>query len=270
MATRRGQPRSNAMTASLATFLVSDSFSAGQTVTLGEEEAHHIRVRRLELGEEVGVLDGRGLRGTGVLVRLAKRHAAVTIERVASSDPPPAVHLMLPVADRERMLWLAEKATELGLTSWRPVLWKRSRSVNPRGEGPMFKQKVGARMAGALEQSRGAWLPVVYPDATLERAITATPDGLRFVLDIRGEPIAAMVEGSLEPVRAGGSVRLRPVTIAVGPEGGIEESELDALREAAFREVSIGATILRFETAAIASLAVIRSALATLWDGIAT
>ena len=248
----------------LPTFVTSDPFSVGQTVTLGEDEAQHIRVRRLELGQEVGLLDGRGTQGGGVLVRLAKRYAAVTVRSVTTSEPPPSVHLMLPVADRDRMLWLAEKATELGATSWRPVLWKRSRSVHPRGAGPMFKQKIAARMAGALEQSRGAWLPVAYPDATLERAITATPEGPRLVLDIRGEPIATLVANALESVREYGAGRLRPITIAVGPEGGIEEYELQALEQAGFREVSIGNTTLRFETAAVAALAVVRSALATL------
>ncbi|MFI5311669.1 MAG: RsmE family RNA methyltransferase [Gemmatimonadales bacterium] len=249
---------------SLPTFVTSDPFSIGQTVTLGEDEAHHIRVRRLELGEEVGLLDGRGSRGSGVLVRVAKRHAAVTVERIETSSPPPPVHLMLPVAERERMLWLAEKATELGATSWRPVLWKRSRSVNPRGEGPMFQQKVAARMAGALEQSRGAWLPVVYPDATLERAISATPEGPRIVLDIRGEPISCLMERTLATARTSGASPVGPVTIAVGPEGGCEESELAALVEAGFESAGIGSTILRFETAALAALAVVRSALATL------
>ena len=245
-------------------FVTADPFSPGQTITLGEDEAHHIRVRRLELGQQVGLLDGRGTCGTGVLVRLAKRHAAVTVESATTAEPPPSVHLMLPVADRDRMLWLAEKATELGATSWRPVLWKRSKSVHPRGDGPVFRQKVAARMAGALEQSRGAWLPVIYPSATLERAITATPEGPRLVLDLRGEPIATLVAQALESVREYGAGRLRPITLAVGPEGGIEEYELDALQRAGFRAVSIGNTTLRFETAAVAALAVVRSALATL------
>jgi 16S rRNA (uracil1498-N3)-methyltransferase len=248
----------------LPTFVTPEPFAIGQTITLGEDEAHHIRVMRLEVGTPVGLRDGHGIRGTGVLVRLARRHAAVTVEYAVTSEPPPAVHLMVPVADRDRMMWLAEKATELGATSWRPVLWKRSRSVSPRGEGPTFKQRVAARMTAALEQSRGAWLPVVYPDATPERAIAATPDGPRLVLDINGEPMATLVSAALEGVRQHGAGRLRPITIAVGPEGGLEQSERDDLDRAGFRAVSLGLSVLRFETAALAGLAVVRSALATL------
>ena len=74
---------------SLPTFVTPELFAAGQTITLGEREAHHIRVLRLNIGTQVGLRDGHGLRGSGTLVRLAKRHAAVTVEHAVASEPPP-------------------------------------------------------------------------------------------------------------------------------------------------------------------------------------
>ena len=248
----------------LATFVTTEPFASGETVTLGEDEARHIRVLRLEVGQHVGLLDGRGMRGRGALVRVAKRHAAVAVETISSVEPPPSVHLILPVADRDRMLWLAEKATELAATSWRPVLYKRSKSVSPRGEGPTFQQKVAARMAGALGQSHGAWLPAAYPDATVGRAIAATPEGPRLVLDMAGEPMGLLVSEAIANAREHGAGFLKPITIVVGPEGGLEDAELDDFVKAGFRPVSLGLTVLRFETAAVAALAVVRTALATL------
>ncbi len=248
----------------LSTFVTAEPFSVGETVTLGEDEAHHIRVLRLEPGIQVGLLDGRGTRGRGALVRVAKRHAAVAVETIATVEPPPSVHLILPVADRDRMLWLAEKATELAATSWRPVSFKRSKSVNPRGEGPTFQQKVAARMAGALGQSHGAWLPVPYPEATVERAIAAAPDGPKLVLDMAGEPIGLLMADAIANAREHGAGFLKPISIVVGPEGGMESSEIEQFKEAGFRAVSLGHTVLRFETAAVAALAVTRAALATL------
>lgn len=249
---------------STPTFVCTETFAVGHTVTLGEDEAHHIRVLRLEVGQRVRLLDGLGARGEGVLVRLAKRHAAVRVDTATTVEPAPAVHLLLPIADRDRMLWLAEKATELAATSWRPVMWKRSKSVSPRGEGPTFQQKVVARMASALEQSRGAWLPSVYPDATVERAIAATPDGPRLVLDASGEPIAELITEAVASAKEHGMGRLRPISLAVGPEGGLEPGELALLTGAGFRPVSLVHTNLRFETAAIAGLAIVRSALAAI------
>ena len=249
----------------LPTFVCAESFSTGQTVTLGEDAAHHIRVRRLERGHRVGLLDGRGTRGAGVLVRVAKRHAAVQVAEVSVSEAPAPVHLLLPIADRERMLWLAEKATELGVTSWRPVLWKRSRSVVPRGEGPTFQQKVAARMNGALEQSGGTWLPMLFPDATLDRAVSAAPPGVRLVLDAAAEPILTVMRAGV--AAAGASDGAPPaVTIAVGPEGGFEESEIEELVQGGFVRAALGDRILRFETAAVAAVAVVRAALDSMRD----
>ena len=240
----------------LPTFVVGDGFAAGQVVTLGEEEAHHMRVRRLDAGQRVGLLDGQGTRGEGVLLRIAKRNATVQVESAVVSGPMPAVHLMLPVADRDRMLWLAEKATELSATSWRPVLWKRSKSVNPRGEGTQFHQKIAARMTAALGQSGGAYLPVAYPDAAPDRAIAAAPEGVRVVCDGAGVPMARALDVAL---RAGSGIPA--ITLAVGPEGGFEDSELAELEAAGFVRVRMGGTILRFETAAVAALGIARAAL---------
>lgn len=245
---------------SLPTFVTDDPFDAPGTLTLGEDAAHHMRVRRLETGVRVGLLDGAGTRGEGVLTQLAKRHAVVSVETAEQVEAAPAVHLLLPVADKERMLWLAEKATELELASWRPVLYRRSRNVNPRGEGPTFQQKVRGRMAGALEQSRGAWLPVVFPEATLEHAVAARPAGAAFVLEQGGLPLFTALTPLLAQARQRGA-GAPAVTLAVGPEGGFEEPELEALRNGGFVPAALGRSILRFETAAVAGLAAARAML---------
>jgi 16S rRNA (uracil1498-N3)-methyltransferase len=149
------------------------------------------------------------------------------------------------------MLWLAEKATELGVASWQAVRFHRSHSVSPRGEGPAFAAKVRARMVSALEQSGGAWLPTVLADVDVE-SIRAESDTVHLVLDASGPPIVNVVG---ERSGDGGSV------ILVGPEGGIEGTELAALTAAGWRVASLGATTLRFETAGIAAIAVLRATL---------
>jgi len=234
--------------AALAAFFCQDPMAAGHTVVLGEGEVQHARVRRIGIGERVRLVDGAGAVATGTVVRLTKAQASIDIEAVDRVEPGPVIHLMLPVADRERMLWLAEKATELAIFSWRPVMWKRSRSVSPRGEGVTFQAKVRTRMLSALTQSGGAWLPVLYPDATPDRAIASAPSGARWLLDSEGEPAPNV------PVTA-------PITIAVGPEGGVEREERTLLTGAGFVPVRIAPLTLRFETAAIAGLAIARAAL---------
>lgn len=230
----------------VATFFAPDALVAGALATLGEDAAHHMRVRRLDAGETIALRDGVGGIASARLVRLAKSHAVVELGEVSRTQPSPAVHLLPPVADRERMLWLAEKATELGVASWRPVLWRRSRSVGPRGEGAGFQAKVRARMIAALVQSEGAWLPEIHPDALLDRAVRALPDGTRLVLDPDGEPMDALAPSV-------------PICVAVGPEGGIEPAERAELEAVGFHRVRLPGNILRFETAAIVGAALARA-----------
>ena len=220
---------------------------------LDEQAAHHARVRRLGSGDQVVITDGRGRRGTGRVAAVAKRDLTVTIDAVELVPAPPPINLFLPVADRDRMLWLAEKATELQLTTWAPVLYHRSKSVVPRGEGAGFDRKVRARMIGALEQSGGAWLPVVRDVGDLS---TVQPgDGSALVLERGGLQLNASVAFT------------SPVTLVVGPEGGFEADELGMLRDNGWTTASLGDVTLRFETAAMAAVAVVRSAIERVRGG---
>ena len=232
----------------VATFFSSDPLVAGGTVTLSEDAAHHIRVARVAVGECIALRDGAGKAAVGTLVKVSRSSALVDVIDTSDIARPAPIHLLAPVADKDRMLWLAEKVTELGVTSWRPLLWRRSRSVSPRGEGSMFQGKVRARMTSALIQSGGGWLPDIFPEATIERAVAAAPLGTRLLLAKDGEPMI-------------GVPMTTPVTIALGPEGGMEPAERDAFIGAAFLPVRLGESTLRFETAGVAAVAIAAASL---------
>ena len=232
----------------VATFFSADSLTVGATITLSEEAAHHIRVARVGIGECIALRNGAGKAAVGTLVKVSKSSALVDISETSELSRPAPIHLLAPVADRERMLWLAEKVTELAVTSWRPVMWRRSKSVSPRGEGPTFQAKVRARMTSALIQSGGCWLPDIFPELTVERAVAAAPLGTRLLLSKDGEPIVGV------PMRT-------PITIALGPEGGMEQAERDIFIGAAFLPVKLGDSTLRFETAGVAAVAIAAASL---------
>ena len=227
----------------VATFFAAEPLVVGGTVTLSDEAAHHIRVARVAVGDCIALRDGAGRAALGTLVKVSRSSALVDVSETSEIPRPAMIHLLAPVADRERMLWLAEKVVELGVTSWRPVIWRRSKSVSPRGEGPTFQAKVLARMTSALIQSGGGWLPDMFPEATVERAISAAPLGTRLLLTQDGEPIAGV------PMHV-------PITIALGPEGGMEPAERDLFIGAAFLPVKLGSSTLRFETAGMAAVAI--------------
>lgn len=235
--------------AAIATFFAGDEpLRSGAMLSLGEHVARHVRALRQSPGHEIRLTDGAGRRASGTLVRVAGDAVTVQLREIEELAPLPPVHLLVPIGDKERMLWLAEKATEMGIATWRPVLWRRSRSVRPRGEGPTFALKSRARMISALEQSGGAHLPLAHPEAPPDRAIAALPPGSRIILDPSAEPLL-------------GAPLAAPVSIALGPEGGLEDAELDLLDRAQFVRASLGPNILRFETAALAAVAVVRAAL---------
>jgi 16S rRNA (uracil1498-N3)-methyltransferase len=222
----------------------------GAVVELGEAPARHAMVKRLSAGDPVRLSSGDGRRASGIILDVAKRHLRIEIAPDSMETVPasPYVELWAPVGDRERMLLLAEKAVELGLSAWRPIVYRRSRSVSPRGEGEAFRDKLRLRMIGALEQSGGAWLPELHAEMELEDAFSTASGTSRILLDVGGTPLIALRD-----------VVRPPVAIALGPEGGLEPDERDRFAAAGWRPASIGANVLRFETAGIAALALVRS-----------
>lgn len=222
-----------------------------ELLALGEHQlpdvADHARARRLVSGDEVRVTDGAGHLAYGRVTALSKRAMGVVIESVEDVAAPSRLDVVVPIADKDRMLLAAEKCTELQVTGWHPTFFARSRSVSGRGDGDRFHERLRARMIAALEQSGSAWLPVIHPDRAAAEVWRALDDvQTRLLLDVDGE---GMSSAALNV----------SVALAVGPEGGLDDAERDAAHRAGWRSTSIAATILRFETAVIAAVAVTRA-----------
>jgi 16S rRNA (uracil1498-N3)-methyltransferase len=221
-------------------------------VELDEAASHHASVKRLKTGDPVRLTGGDGRRASGAIAELDRRRCVVALDGHVEEVPAPSpIELWAPIGDRERMLLLGEKATELGLSTWRSVSYRRSRSVSPRGEGTAFTEKLRLRMISALEQSGGAWLPAVAPEVPLETALATAltaSDGVRLLLDPAGDPVASLLPSSAAHL-----------VVALGPEGGLDADERDAFAAAGWRSASLGGNVLRFETAAIAALAIARA-----------
>jgi 16S rRNA (uracil1498-N3)-methyltransferase len=231
--------------APIATFHAPDLSGTGE-LSLGGPAAHHASVRRLSVGDGVRVTSGCGLTGEGAIRKIGKGDVIIDVTAVQEVPALPLLEVLAPVADRERMLWLAEKCAELAVTVWQPVIFARSRSVSPRGEGEAFATKVRARMIAALEQSAGAWLPEVRREMPLREAAARVAAPTRLLLDAAGAPLDG---------RAGRN----GAAIAFGPEGGLEADERTLLADNGWRTAALALTTLRFETAGIAAVAILRA-----------
>ena len=238
----------------VSTFYLEGALEPGATAELAEAAAHHARVKRLGVGDAIRLGNGAGRLADGTITRVGRASVAVSVGTVHDVAPPTPLALYAPVGDRERMLWLAEKATELAITEWHPVMFQRSRSVSPRGEGEAFAAKVRARMISALEQSDGGWLPTMFREIDVREAAVVQGTHARYLLDAGG--------GRFDP-----SPGARGAAVILGPEGGMEPAEREMLIAGGWRPAALAATILRFETAGIAALAIVRAAHTPLAEG---
>ena len=223
-----------------------------ERVVLAEGASHHASVKRLAVGDPVRLTNGAGRRAHGTIALIGKQRLEVDCNHASLElvPAPPHVALWAPVGDRDRMLMLAEKAVELGASSWRSMVYRRSRSVAPRGEGAAFGERLRSRMIAALEQSGGAWLPAIEPEASSLDAIATGIHGHAILLDTFGAPMVDVLAEVHEPV-----------VMACGPEGGLEPAERAAFAEKGWRAASLGPNVLRFETAGIAGLTLARALL---------
>jgi 16S rRNA (uracil1498-N3)-methyltransferase len=232
---------------SVASFFFEAPCAAGETVELAGDALAHAHVRRIEAGDAVRLVNGQGSVATGSVVAATKRMITVSVESVEQLPRPSALEVLVPVADRDRMLMAAEKCVELQVTAWRPVMWARSQSVAGGGAGERFAERVLSRMRSALEQSGGAWLPAMHPQLGARDALRSVPlMHARFLLDAGGPPLAASAPNGA-------------AALAVGPEGGLEAAERDDALASGWVPASIGSSVLRFETAIIAGAAVLRA-----------
>jgi 16S rRNA (uracil1498-N3)-methyltransferase len=220
----------------------------GDVVLLDSAESAHVRVLRLQPGDAVRITDGAGGSWGAQLVR-AGAGLGVRLDDRLSARHPLVVDLWAPVGNKQAMLWLVEKATEFGVRQITPVEFERSASVLDAGRSRGFWQKAERRAIAALKQSGGAWLPEIRSPRTLDDCLGAEAfEGPLFVLDRSGAPLASHL--SRWDAR-------QPVTLVIGPEGGLTPAEYQTCAAAGFVRAGLAATVLRFETAAVAGLAAV-------------
>jgi 16S rRNA (uracil1498-N3)-methyltransferase len=217
----------------------------GERCRVSEEEAHHLRVRRAAEGEVVELRDGAGLVGTGRLTSLPGGWE-VEVVQARRERRPPALTLAVGAGDRDRFGWLVEKAAELGVTRVVPLETERTAGVASRIRGGQI-EKLRRVAVETLKQCGAAWACGVPDPMSLEHFIATVPDGPRWVADARGTPVPAGLDSE-------------PVTIVIGPEGGLTVEEIDRLRAAGYLPVTLGPFTLRFETAALAAAALVAAA----------
>jgi 16S rRNA (uracil1498-N3)-methyltransferase len=232
----------------------SDLPTVGSELTLGGSEGKHaVTVRRMRVGEGIQVADGLGNRVTGVVAELRANELTIRVDE-ALHEPAlePRFTLVQALAKGDRDELAIQAATELGIESVIP--WQADRSVS-RWEGAKVAKGVErwqVIVGEAAKQALRSRTPRVEAPVTTKQLVNQISElGCVLVLD----PTAT---------HRISSVSLPPeghITLVVGPEGGISESELAILEQAGAIRVRLGAEILRTSTAGMAAIAVLLSRL---------
>ena len=226
---------------------IADKVEGHHAYLLGQNAAHLFRVLRAEVGQEFDVAaEGVVRRGTITLATHDKVefHLGEEVE----SESLPEVDVYLSIFKFDRMEWAIEKLTELGVARIVPVVAARTaQHLAKAAEARVERWRKIAREAA--QQARR----VEPPDIGEPQRVSAVEKNLETSGIVLSE-----VEEAVSLKAALGSVRA-PVALAFGPEGGWTEEELEFFKVSGWKSASLGHTILRAETAAIAATAVVLS-----------
>lgn len=214
------------------------------TLTLPESDSRHaVKVLRLAEGDTIQVIDGRGQLYTCTLVDAHPKRAAVEIIDIRRQPLPWSSRLVMAVAPTkhmDRMEWLVEKMTEIGVNRIIPLLCDRSERREIRTE------RLEKIAVSAMKQSLKATLPLIDEITPLRSLISLMPEAQRFV---------GYCDPSVERIDlARAYTPRRDTLIFIGPEGDFSPAEISTLLTSGVRPVTFGDNRLRTETAALYAL----------------
>ncbi len=250
----------------------------GPFLYLTGSEAHHfLHVLRLQVGAEIEVFDGEGKSYVTRVVRCTPEAICCHIVSVQTELPDRTIRFVLgqSIPKGEKMTWIIEKATELGIDALIPLQTERT---VPRGDPnrlARWQERWQRKAWEAAKQCQRLHIPVVYPcmswEAFLRQVslghppeLSSSPDNLwadnQRLLVTPGTVKLICWERSALPLRAGLPTQ-RPdqsILFVVGPEGGFTDQEIQQAQAHDFLPVSLGKRVLRTETVALAVLTLLQ------------
>ncbi len=230
---------------------IADQVSGNRAVLLGSHADHLARVLRARVGQEFDIATGVAVR-RGRITTIENDRVEFELGEDIPSVASLRVTLALAIFKFDRMEWAIEKCTELGAACIVPVITRRTDAhLAAAATKRLNRWQRIARQAS--EQSRHAGPPDITSPIKVKEAVTL-PGSSRILLAASSHEV--LLKDALPSPTAGSDV-----VLAVGPEGGWTESEAELFQQAGWIAASLGSTILRAETAAIAAMAVLASEL---------
>jgi 16S rRNA (uracil1498-N3)-methyltransferase len=233
---------------------IADEVSGDRAALVGEHADHLVRILRARVGQDFDIATGEAVR-RGRIASVSDDRVEFELGERVFDVSLVEITLVLAVFKFDRMEWAIEKCTELGVARIVPVISRRTDSHLAAASAKRVErwQRVARQ---AAQQSRRAFPPEIAAPVKVAEALNLQ-EALRIVLAETEE--RTLLRDVVEPQAADGGVAL-----AIGPEGGWTENEWQSFQQAGWISASLGNTVLRAETAAMAAAAVVASALCTL------
>jgi 16S rRNA (uracil1498-N3)-methyltransferase len=226
---------------------IADEFSENQAALIGAHAEHLVRVLRVRVGHEFDVSAGSEVR-RGRVVSVDENRVEFELGEKVPTVAIPDVTMALSIFKFDRMEWAIEKCTELGVARIIPLIARRTE----------------AHLAAAAEKRVERWVRIARQASEQSRRSTppeiAAPIKLKDAVGLPGKTRIVLIESEENLMLKDAIASRSPdegVVLAIGPEGGWADNEVDLFRQTEWTPASLGATILRSETAAIAALAVV-------------
>jgi 16S rRNA (uracil1498-N3)-methyltransferase len=254
--------RSRASHVRLTRVFVEGELQSGSVVELPRETGAHLaKVLRARSGDEVVLFNGDGREFTGAVEKVqgSRVSASIGAARTIDRESPFQLTLVQCVPRGDRMDFIVQKATELGVARIIPVLSRRSVVRLDEGQAASKQLHWRAVAVSACEQCGRNRLPSVaapQPLLTYLGALAQANESLRLVLEPER---ARRTERGAQSIDIASLQSASLAEIAIGPEGGFAPEELEAFDLSSFSRLGLGPRVLRTETAAIAAIVVLQA-----------
>jgi 16S rRNA (uracil1498-N3)-methyltransferase len=223
---------------------IADRVTGDRAFLSGQNASHLSRVLRAKIGQQFDVVVDGAVR-FGTIVAASDQQVEFSLGALVEHESLPEISVYLSVFKFDRMEWAVEKLTELGVSRIYPVIAARTEAHLVKAAGKRVER--WRRIAHeAAQQSRRLAPPEISAPVTLRRAV-ADEHGCRIVLSEHEENV--LLQSALTDCKP-------PLALALGPEGGWTQDEAGLFTQSGWVTASLGSTILRAETAAIAAVAV--------------
>lgn len=239
------------MSSKLQRLFVTSALAQGATVVLARDQAHYLgNVLRLKPGDALLLFNGNDGEWCAELSAVGKKGAEARVtHQTRPQDEGPDLHYLFAPLKRARLDYMAQKATELGVSALRPVITRHTVAERVKTDRLLANAVEAAEQCGILR------VPQVMEPEPFTKLIAGWDESRLLILTDEAAPHASPIEALRERPKA-------KLAVLVGPEGGFEREERAALLAKPFvLPISLGPRVMRADTAAVAALALVNAAL---------